>query len=569
MEANTVRYGINAGHLELRNHATDSVRAKSWSDTVSALGVGLVRTGVYCASLVPGTGCVRPEVDDLSHLVESMMKNPELQYAIVLQGPKGFTEVLEWFDATGTDLRRRAAYFAEFGYAVGRRIADAGVSGQVAYFELGNEPDLAAIKDGAPDSGMRPSDYYPQAVERVRVTVAAMRAGLTEAFADVGVKLPQLAFGVSGIHWGMTDMIFHGTTPELPEKQTRTPVDWDVTVVHWYYDSSYQKTYGGILQQQTGFDIALWDWVDGRNPALQFAEKYGKPIAITEFGIRNNAPEYSGDPAKRATALTRLVAGLTGTAAQYPITDLIAFALTDEPPGDEDLPGWGGKYGLTEWKPALSVFEPRSTYTALQAFVSDPIAARALIVTEPMNKSAIAVPESRKQRFSGTSSPEALITVKGTRSGRIIAEATADSRGDWTAESVVDDSVVFPGVYDVTITQFIGGLTSDPVEVSWLVVTHAVDVTEPIEGSTVPKPDGPIVFRGSGEPDSTITITGQATGRPIATSTIPAGADRSWIAESAPNDSITYAGTYTVLTVQEKDGYASPAIATTWTVAPN
>lgn len=571
------RYGVNAGHRELRL-GSNPERAAAWSAAVRGLGVETVRAGIFRADdelswWWPGAAPVDPELNDLRHLIRTMTANPDLRFSVVVQDSSGFQPIPKFVDATGTDLRRRRAYFTEFGYSIGRGIADAGLAEQVVFFELGNEPDLAAILCGAPHSGMAATDYDEAAVARVRATVSAMKRGLTAAFEDAGIPRPPVAFGVSAVHWGMTDLIWKGTTPSSPETPTAEPMDWDVTVVHWYYDNSYGTEFGNLLEQDTGFERVPMTWVPRPNPAHEFSSRYGRPIAITEFGIRNNAPEYSGDPAKRATALVRLAAGLTGSATRYDISDMMLFSLTDEPPASEAgdaLPGWEGAYGVATWDEATATFLPRSTYDAYRDFVAQPIPAGPFALVFPTEKLAIPQPApgedgTRVLTFEGRGTPGAVISIAGTASGRIVATGTVDESGAWAATTKPNDGVVFPGEFTVAISQRLGtAVAPDAEHLNWLVTARRLTVTVPADGSTVPRPVDGQPFSGNGEPGAMISVRG-TTGREVVAGPVPP-ASPAWELRTLPGDDVVYPGIYTVLVTQQVGDFVSAPVRVTWTV---
>ncbi|MGG7465156.1 hypothetical protein [Plantibacter sp. YIM 135347] len=414
------------------------------------LGVHVVRAGVYCsdptiveefAAFSP-FGCTSEKADDLD-VVSRLIAEDGLTVAPIIQ--------INWQSSQGGngpqfDEALRDDYYAAFGRHIGRSLAAEVASGAVPYFELGNEPDHACIVSGNP-WGTEPGHFDSGCLDRVRTSILALQSGIREGVA-AAVSLggapagtqPQFAVGVSGIRWGLTDALWNGSpTATNPNP---TPVSWDFTVVHWYYQNGYGNAVGAPLDQRYGFDNVFgMDALGVWNAAANYRDRYGKPLVITEFGVfPTGAP--GGDDASRASSFTRLLTGLVNLADEYDIAGVYAFTFT----GPEGVGNGGsaGDFNLANYDRTTSQYRLSAIGQAYRSFTESPI-----MLTEPTQPVRLDAPAvgaaipTPVPVFSGAGSPGSSVEVRG--GSRSYCAAEVNRAGVWNCTSTL--GALSPGAY--------------------------------------------------------------------------------------------------------------------------
>lgn len=135
--------------------------------------------------------------------------------------------------------------------------------------------------------------------------------------------------------------------------------------------------------------------------------------------------------------------------------------------------------------------------------------------------------------FTGTGTPGATVEVRGN-SGRVIASATVDATGNWSAQSTVE---LESGLYIGAVHHTAGGVSSvNPISYR---IASGVTMTSPFSGGTV---SGPVpTYSGRGDAGATVLVRGSS-GRTVATTTV--GADGTWSADAlfdlAPGDYVGF-----------------------------
>jgi len=200
----------------------------------------------------------------------------------------------------------------EQGYALGK-VAGRTLRGLVTYFQVGNEYDNWTIL-GPDRSGMGPSDYDNTNFMKARGSILGLIRGIRETNPDAKILLTS----TSWLHFGFVDMLFAGTQPD-GSKGHPIP-DWDVTAWHWY--------------SEMGSILAAGD--HKVNVLERLRDSYGKPIWITEYGVR---PTHS-DPAAYLVGSDALK-GFTSVAKKYNIQNVTLYELYDD-----QRYGGDGDYGL-------------------------------------------------------------------------------------------------------------------------------------------------------------------------------------------------------------------------------
>lgn len=155
--------------------------------------------------------------------------------------------------------------------------------------------------------------------------------------------------------------------------------------------------------------------------------------------------------------------------------------------------------------------------------------------------------------FRGTGTPGATVEVHGN-SGRVIASATVDASGNWSAQSTVD---LESGPYIGAIHHTTGGATTvNPISYR---IASAVTLTSPVSGGTV---SGPVpTYSGRGDAGATVLVRGSS-GRTVATTTV--GADGTWSADALFD---LTAGEYVGFVVQIIDEVETHTVPISYTVS--
>lgn len=154
--------------------------------------------------------------------------------------------------------------------------------------------------------------------------------------------------------------------------------------------------------------------------------------------------------------------------------------------------------------------------------------------------------------FAGTGSVGATVEVRGN-SGRVIASATVDASGKWSATSTL---TLTPGLYLGSVSHNDRGtITNNALDYR---IAYGVTLANPTDGGTV---NGPLpTFSGFGEAGATVIIRGSS-GRTVASTTV--GADGLW---SATADFELAAGRYVGTVAQNIGGVETHTAPITYTV---
>jgi hypothetical protein len=199
------------------------------------------------------------------------------------------------------------------GYKLGVEVA--GLKGLVQAYEICNELDSWCILGGQ-FNGDIASHYDNAKFQIARGAIRGIIAGIKSL--DTVAKI----VGVAGtwLHYGFADMLRNGTQPD--GTAGHPTVDWDITSWHWYSDMGDPEKAG---------------WINAN--VLQHLASYGKPIWITEYGVRGS---FSGDENVRTAYLTgaTCMADWYGYRTKYNIQHCAMYELFDDGrAGDEGMFG--------------------------------------------------------------------------------------------------------------------------------------------------------------------------------------------------------------------------------------
>jgi hypothetical protein len=213
----------------------------------------------------------------------------------------------------GTDFDSEAdAYRA--GHALGRQTAQ---SYRYPYYEVSNE--LGSSTGGLLGNvdGVYPQQYDNAIFQRARGAIRGMIAGIKSV--DMSGKI--IMGGETWLHYGFDQMLAAGTQPD--GSGGHPVVTWDITAWHWYSEQ------GDITNACGG---------TGCYNVLAVLKQFGKPIWLTEFGVR---PWYGNDQQIASYMVgDRMMAAFVSLAAQYDVQAIQVYQLYDDADGGE------GDYGL-------------------------------------------------------------------------------------------------------------------------------------------------------------------------------------------------------------------------------
>jgi hypothetical protein len=232
--------------------------------------------------------------------------------AFAKQAAKSCIGVLALVTPFEQEKRRDEQDAYEHGYALGK-IAGRTLKGLVTYYQVGNEYDNWTIL-GDDRSGMSPSDYDNARFEKARGSILGLIKGIRETNPDAKILLTSFSW----LHFGFVDMLFAGTQPDGSNGH---PIPhWDITAWHWY------SNMGSIL---AAGDQKI-------NVLERLRDSYGKPIWITEYGVR---PTHA-DPGAYLVGKDALE-GFVSVAKTYGVQNVTLYELYD----DEKY-GGDGNYGV-------------------------------------------------------------------------------------------------------------------------------------------------------------------------------------------------------------------------------
>jgi hypothetical protein len=219
------------------------------------------------------------------------------------------------------------------GYQLGVSVATP-LKGLVQYIECGNELDASGlISNGA---GNAPEDYNPAYWPAFRGVIRGMIDGVKSVDAtikcgvNVGVALAYTAL----------QMLWNGVTPDGSTTGVAgaSPVQWDVTMYHWYQSS------GDILRAGENANI---------NVLAILAQSFGVPIWLTEWGFVPGNSE-----ADQASYVSGTLNEYYSVREQYNLQSVMMYELISSASTDD--------FGLIE----TDGITKTEAYTAFKAFTA-------------------------------------------------------------------------------------------------------------------------------------------------------------------------------------------------------
>ena len=220
------------------------------------------------------------------------------------------------------------------GYTLGRETAQ---SYHYAYYEVSNE--LGSSNGGLLGNvdGVYPEQYDNAVFQRARGAIRGLIAGVKSVDASGKIVLG----GETWLHYAFDQMLATGTQPD--GSGGHPVVTWDITAWHWYSEQ------GDITNACGG---------TGCHNVLAALKQFGKPIWLTEFGVR---PWYGSDQQIASYMVgDRMMAQFVSVAAQYGIEAIQVYQLYDDPTGGE------GNYGLLKNDGKTQ----KAAYAAFKSFVA-------------------------------------------------------------------------------------------------------------------------------------------------------------------------------------------------------
>ncbi|MDR5821518.1 glycosyl hydrolase [Caballeronia sp. LZ043] len=219
------------------------------------------------------------------------------------------------------------------GYTLGKLTASAY---RYAYYEVGNELGADALTGNV--DGVYPQHFDNTKFQKARGVIRGMIDGIRSV--DSSGKI--VMGGGAWMHYGFDQMLASGTQPD--GSGGHPVLSWDITAWHWYSDQ------GDITHACGG---------TGCHDVLAALQQLGKPIWLTEFGVR---PEYGNDDQIAAYLVGgTMMAQFAAVASKYNLQAIQAYQLYDDPDGGE------GAYGLLKNDGKTQ----KASYSAYQRFVAN------------------------------------------------------------------------------------------------------------------------------------------------------------------------------------------------------
>jgi hypothetical protein len=223
-----------------------------------------------------------------------------------------------------------AAYNA--GYTLAQQVAN---QMHAPYYEIGNELELETLVGDV--DGTKPTDFDNAKFMIARGAIRGLIAGVKAVDPQAKIVIGALGW----LHFAFDQMLAQGTQPD--GTSGHPVVSWDITAWHWYSDfGDIQNACGG----------------SGCYNVLSKLQSFGKPIWLTEFGVRPD----QGTNAQIATYLTgnNMMAEFASVASTYDIESIQMYELYDDPSYGE------GPYGLLQNDGKTQ----KAAYNAYKSFVS-------------------------------------------------------------------------------------------------------------------------------------------------------------------------------------------------------
>jgi hypothetical protein len=299
-------YGANGHNNE--GGAYDISSATVQLQQLKDLGATIYRNEVY----TQGTA------QKLANIARIMAPAGVTVYPVMLMG--GFA------DYASED----AAYAA--GFALGQQTATAYAW---RYYEVSNE--LGAKTLTANVDGVYAQQFDNVKYQKARGAIRGLIAGVKSIDASATIVMG----GNTWLHYGFDQMLANGTQPD--GSAGHPTVDWDITAWHWYSNQ------GDITNACGG---------TGCHNVLAELQRLGKPIWMTEFGVRPNfgSDQQIADYLVGNKMMTQFVA----LASRYNIQSIQVYELYDDPPLGEGAFGLLKDDGVT----------PKAAYNAFKQFVA-------------------------------------------------------------------------------------------------------------------------------------------------------------------------------------------------------
>ncbi|WP_244817382.1 glycosyl hydrolase [Caballeronia sp. Lep1P3] len=285
LPASSLFYGVNGHNNE--GGAYDISSTALQLAQLQDLGMKLYRNEVYSQA----------SATKLARIAATMALGGVTVYPVLLVDASSFANETDAYNAA---------------YALGQQTA---TSYPYPYYEVSNELASGALTGNV-------DGVYPQQFVNAKFQLArgAIR-GLIDGIKSVDTNGKIVMGGDTRLHYGFDQMLFDGTQPDGTSGHPR--LTWDITAWHWYSEQ------GDITHACGG---------TGCHDVLGALQAFGKPIWLTEFGVR----PWLGNDQQIAAYMVgdSMMAQFVSVASRYNLQSIQAYELYDDPIGGE------GNYGL-------------------------------------------------------------------------------------------------------------------------------------------------------------------------------------------------------------------------------
>jgi hypothetical protein len=336
--ANWYVYGANGWSATTDPRETPAVVAQSFPLFYGMNGHMAWPTGIYTTITAAQQVAILQNLGVTNYRADVAGSGMAQTVANALNGPfKGSgISILPCINPTAYDQSASETDAYNLGYALAVSIVTP-LKGLVSYVECGNELDAnGLVSSGA---GNSPSNYNPAYWPAYRGVLRGMIAGVKsvdptiKCGINVGVPLAYTAL----------QMLWNGQTPNGTATPTSgaTPLQWDVTMYHWY-ESSGDITRAGP---------------QGLTNVLQIlSQSFNLPIWLTEWGF-----QLSDTSAAQCSYVSTTLAEYYALRDQYNLQCVMMYELIDM--ASTDTFGLIEADGVTH-KPCYATFQ---SFTASNA----------------------------------------------------------------------------------------------------------------------------------------------------------------------------------------------------------
>ncbi|SAL04660.1 hypothetical protein AWB78_07085 [Caballeronia calidae] len=276
----SIFYGMNGRNTN--GGAYDSTAVSTQLAQLQDLGAKIYRNSVYNLA----------SAKVVAKMAQTMAAGGVTVYPVIMLGT-GYSSEQQAYNA---------------GYTLGQQVAG---TYKYKYYEVANELEAQALTGNV--DGTNWTHYRNQPFVVARGVLRGLIAGVKSV--DGSAKI---IVNGTWLHYAFFQMLMDGSQPD--GTHGHPTVNWDITAWHWYSDQGdMTRACGGT----------------GCYDMLGVLRSFGKPIWLTEFGVRPNYGSYQQIASYMAGS--KMMGLFQSVATKYNIQSIQAFELYDDNEGDFGL----------------------------------------------------------------------------------------------------------------------------------------------------------------------------------------------------------------------------------------